>query len=200
MPAREAEDRPEDLLTEETMERIRRAEDDHFLHGVHEGQRRFISEGWVEEKEVKARGATRREREGTYVEIPTDELPRRVPQDPESVRNEQEVRRAAAKLKPTAEVDVVVNAEEAKQQLRALKEALDELREDVRRLRLEDGDGIVIEFPQRVSADAFGRIKAQIAAVYPGHPVLILEGGAKISTIQRDKIEAVEPLADGWPR
>lgn len=39
-------------------------------------------------------------RERARVEIPTDELPRRVPQDPESVRNEQEVRRKAAELQP----------------------------------------------------------------------------------------------------
>jgi hypothetical protein len=157
--------------------------------------------------DLRDRGVLGREgwQGGSHIVTPTDELPRSVPRDPESVRNEQEVRCAAAELKPKAsqvEVDVLLNAEEAKEQLRALKEALDELREDARRLRLEDGDGIVIEFPQRITSDAFKRLKAQIEAVYPGHPVLILEGGAKLSTIERERIRAVEdePLADGWPR
>lgn len=37
---------------------------------------------------------------GAHVTVPTDELPRRVPQDPEAVRAEQEVRRLAAERRP----------------------------------------------------------------------------------------------------
>lgn len=69
---------------------------------------RFASDAARELVEKRLAGAPSRP---SYVEIPTDELPRRLPQDPEAVLNEREVRRIAAELTATPSLPLAPDPE-----------------------------------------------------------------------------------------
>ena len=55
--------------------------------------------------------------------------------------------------------------------------------EDVKRLRLEDGDVLAIRF-SRISEDAARRLSASLKGTFPNNKILILEGDAELEVVE----------------
>ena len=60
----------------------------------------------------------------------------------------------------------------------------------VRILPLRTNDIIVLRFESYLTIDAMSRIKAQAREVFPGHKVLILQGGEDLTVLHHRKGKA----------
>lgn len=67
---------------------------------------------------------------------------------------------------------------------------------EVKRMTIQPDDVIVVECAPRISADMAARIREIVEHVFAGHDILILENGAKLSTL-RPTDAADLPLATG---
>lgn len=56
--------------------------------------------------------------------------------------------------------------------------------ESVRVARLKPGDAVVLEVPERMSADARARMTDIMDLVFPNNPVVVLDGGKTLHVIE----------------
>lgn len=75
-------------------------------------------------------------------------------------------------------VAIEADASHALEQIERVSKALDELRLDVKRVRLAPGDVLVARLPGDVelSDKEVDQIKADVGSVFPGHKVIVLIG------------------------
>jgi hypothetical protein len=55
------------------------------------------------------------------------------------------------------------------------------------RLALKPGDMIVVTFPEPLSDADMSRLGDQLKRVFPDHPVLVLDSGAKLGVIEAEQ-------------